>query len=370
MARLAAGVRKRDDGTLEKRFSINGRRYSVYGKTQKELSQKEQELRNQIENGLYSDNRNITLDKYFEEWKKNKRVSAKSNSIKAYSSYYKKHISIVLGKRKVKQIERREVLQLQEKVSGTLSPTSANMVIKTLRIILNDAVKDEIIAKNPAEKIKALKPKEKAAETYHRALTQEEQSLFMRELESDYYYEFIALLLCTGMRYGEAAALTWNDIDHANNVIHVTKTLTYNENGSLIVGNSPKSEAGARDIPITDAAKSILQKQRVKLGNNIIPANNKNVFVAVYGGYVNNCAINRAITSALKRLEKKNVHIERFTAHAMRDTFATRFIEQGGQPQTLKTILGHSSLAMTMDLYAHVLPNTKQEEMQRINIVI
>ena len=45
------------------------------------------------------------------------------------------------------------------------------------------------------------------------------------------------------------------------------------------------------------------------------------------------------------------------------------FIEQGGQPQTLKTILGHSSLAMTMDLYAHVLPNTKQKEMDNLKIV-
>ena len=54
----------------------------------------------------------------------------------------------------------------------------------------------------------------------------------------------------------------------------------------------------------------------------------------------------------------------------MRDTFATRFIEQGGTPQTLKTILGHSTLSMTMDLYAHVLPNTKAEEMNRVQISV
>lgn len=55
---------------------------------------------------------------------------------------------------------------------------------------------------------------------------------------------------------------------------------------------------------------------------------------------------------------------------AMRDTFATRFIEQGGTAQTLKTILGHSTLAMTMDLYAHVLPNTKAEDMNRVQISV
>ena len=58
MARLAAGIRKRADGTLEKRFTIDGRRYSIYGKNAKEISQKEQEV---------TDNRNLTLDGYFDE---------------------------------------------------------------------------------------------------------------------------------------------------------------------------------------------------------------------------------------------------------------------------------------------------------------
>jgi integrase len=58
--------------------------------------------------------------------------------------------------------------------------------------------------------------------------------------------------------------------------------------------------------------------------------------------------------------------IEYFTHHAFRDTFATRYIEEGGNMQTLKTILGHNSLGMTADLYSHVLPNTKQKEMDQI----
>ena len=59
--------------------------------------------------------------------------------------------------------------------------------------------------------------------------------------------------------------------------------------------------------------------------------------------------------------------IDRFTCHAFRDTFATRYIEEGGSAQVLKTILGHSSLSMTMDLYSHVMPDTKQKEMELID---
>lgn len=369
MARLGAGVRKREDGTLEKRFTIKGKRLSVYGKTSKELQQKEQEVRRLLEAGIYKENRNITLDKYFEEWVAGKRAGIKGNTLKTYKSYYYKHISPIMGSRRIQQIERREVLALQKVASNKLSVSTCNMVINTLKIVLHDAVHDEIITKNPADGVRSIKEDgDKAADTFHRALTEEEQKAFMQEMLSDYYYEFVALLLCSGMRCGEAAALTWNDIDYKENVIHITKTFSYTEDGALVIG-TPKSKAGKRDIPLTDTIKSVLARQKKKYGN-ILQMNNNTIFVSIYGESVRNRAVNLSINGALNRLEQKGVHIEHFTAHALRDTFATRYIEQGGTPQTLKTILGHSSLTMTMDLYSHVLPNTKQKEMAALKISI
>ena len=248
------------------------------------------------------------------------------------------------------------------------------MVLKVLKIVLNDAVKDDIIVKNPAGGIKDMKDtKVKATKSYHRALTQEEQTVFMEELKTDYFYEFIALLLTTGMRQGEAAALNWSDIDYKQNVIHITKTVTYDENGKIKIGDSPKSEAGQRDIPMNDTIREILKTQKKKSlmlqDSNIITFNDR-VFNTVYGSIVNSHSVNRSITSCLKSLDAKGIHIEHFTAHAFRDTFATRYIEQGGNMQTLKTILGHNSISLTMDLYSHVLPNAKQEEMDSIKITI
>lgn len=368
MARLGSGTRKRADGMLEKRFTVDGKRYSVYGKNAKEIEQKEQEIRRKIYAGIYTANRNLTLDQYFKEWLAGKRNGTKGNTLKTYKCYYRKHISPRIGSKKIQDIERREILILQKKISERLSPTTCNGILRTLKIILNDAVHDEIISKSPAGGIKALKEPDKASDTYHRALTEQEQIDFMKEMANDFYYEFTALLLCTGMRVGEAAALTWGDIDYKENVIHVTKTVTYNEDGTTAIG-SPKSEAGNRDIPLNDTIKGVLLSQRKKL-KNIFPMNENRVFLSIYGKIVHDHALNRAIRAALSRLEEQGKPIERFTAHALRDTFATRYIEQGGNPQTLKTILGHSSLAMTMDLYSHVMPNTRQKEMDRLKIVI
>ncbi len=369
MSRLGAGTRKRADGTLEKRFTIDGRRYSVYGKNAREITQKEQELRKQIEAGMYTDNKNLILDKYFDEWLEGKRGSLKGNSLRWYASYYRGHISPHMGSLKLQKIERRQILKFQKALSESgLAICTCNNILKALKVILNDAVADEIIMRSPADGVKALKETgAKASETYHRALTEQEQKDFMREMAGDYYYEFVVFLLCTGMRYGEAAALTWDDIDYKQNVIHVTKTVTFNEDNTRTTG-TPKSGSGKRDIPLNDTIKGILARQKKK--QNAIVQIERRVFVSVYGRMVENYAVNRAISSALDRLEKEGRPIEHFTAHALRDTFATRYIEQGGSPQTLKTILGHSSLAMTMDLYSHVLPNTKQKEMDNLKIVL
>ena len=160
------------------------------------------------------------------------------------------------------------------------------------------------------------------------------------------------------------------DADYKQNVIHVTKTATFNEDNTRTTG-TPKSESGKRDIPLNDTIRGILAKQRKKRSIVIsIDKEENRVFVSVFGKMVDNSIVNKAIRSVLARLEEKGKPIEDFTVHALRDTFATRYIEQGGSPQTLKTILGHSSLAMTMDLYSHVLPNTKQKEMDNLKIVL
>ncbi|MBE5836144.1 MAG: hypothetical protein E7309_16195 [Butyrivibrio sp.] len=148
MARLPQGVRKRSNGTLEKRITIQGKRYSIYANSTKELSVKEEEFKKKLDSGIYTDNRNITLDKYFEEWLVGKRATTKSNSLRIYSCNYHKHISPELGKRKIQQIERREVMRLQSKLIDGLSATTVNSIMKTLKIILNDAVNDEIVVRH------------------------------------------------------------------------------------------------------------------------------------------------------------------------------------------------------------------------------
>ena len=76
--------------------------------------------------------------------------------------------------------------------------------------------------------------------------------------------------------------------------------------------------------------------------------------------------ITHEIGVMLENMENDGVKFPYFTLHTTRHTFATRCIESGMNPQVLKVILGHATLSMTMDLYSHVLPDTKAEQMAKV----
>ena len=372
MARIPSGMRKKANGLFEKRFTVDGKRYSAYGHNAKECTENETLMREEIKAGLYTSNRNITLDSYFDEWEKSRTGVIKDSSIKMNRSRYNNHIKSVLGETKLQKIEKREIVKLQQNLAQKLSVSTTNSVIVLLKTVLNTAVDDEIIIKNPAASVKPLRTDDrpKASETIHRALTREEQKAFIQEARNEWLYEFFCFSLCTGMRINEITALKWSDIDYVNNVIHVNRTVSWKSGGG-ITETSPKSKTSRRDIPMNDTIKQILQMQREKIamvfGEIYARKLDSNVFIGSNGAKaIASATVGYSIDNVLNRLRQQGIEIERFTHHAFRDTFATRYIEEGGNMQTLKNILGHSSLAMTADLYSHVLPDTKQQEMKQI----
>ena len=376
MARLPQGVIKRADGRLQKRFTVEGKRYSIYGFTVAELLEKELKKREEIEKGTYKKNKQVILDDYFVEFLEQRSKYVKGNTLYKYKTLYKNHLKPLLGKKKIISIERRECLKTQNDISKNTSISTTNEVMKILKTILGNALIDGIITDNPMIGIKPLKDTKevKAINTKHRALTEEEQRVFMEQLKKDnaFYYELIAFMLSTGVRYGEAVALSWGDVDYKNNVIHINKTVTKTIDGKQAVG-TPKTKTSIRDIPMNQGIRDLLKSQKQKCAlvyANIPHGIDNRIFPSPYGNITFVRQFNEDLKGAIKRVNESGFKLDNFTSHCFRDTFATRFIEQGGTPQTLKTILGHSSLSMTMDLYAHVLPNTKQKEMDMISIVI
>lgn len=154
MRKLPAGVRKRKTGLLEKRFSVNGNRYSVYGRTMRQLNEKEARKRKHIMAEGFVRKEDMTTDQYFATWIEGKKLSVKSSTIQLYTSYYRSYASPVIGDVLLSEITRRQIMQMQCEAAKRLCPVTNNLLLQVIRIILNEAVVDKLLSENPASGVK------------------------------------------------------------------------------------------------------------------------------------------------------------------------------------------------------------------------
>lgn len=161
--------------------------------------------------------------------------------------------------------------------------------------------------------------------------------------------------------------LRWSDIDLDNRILTVNRTMEYRHSTKEWRVGEPESKSGYRTIPLTDEAVEILKLQKQKnRGFKVIPMEWTDiVFVCKKGTPVKNSTYD---TMLFKLCDKAG--IERFSMHVLRHTFATRCIEAGIKPKTLQTILGHSNIRITMNLYVHTTEEQKHKEIDLIADVL
>lgn len=373
MARRAAGIDRLKSGLYRSRFTVNGKRYSVTAPSVRECRELEALKRQEIEECSYKTGENISLDAYFDRWIEAKQGTVKETTLRAnnmmYATISKTEIDKAgthFGELKIKAIEVQNVRDLQKTIAETHSTRTTNDTISLLKSILQSAVMiDRIIEYNPAAPVKALKRTEpQARDNIHRALTREETRTFLSHAEDSWYYNLYVFLLATGCRIGEAGALEVCDIRKKS--ITISRTVTRTASGGYKIGDDTKTAAGRREIPITDEARRAIEQQRFITEQLFGELENltDTIFRSPRGNVLKSSPVNEDI----KRICEM-AGLKYFGVHAFRDTFATRCVESGMQPKTLQTIMGHSDISMTMNLYAHCMPETQQEQLKAVNFM-
>lgn len=364
---------KRHRGYLRTTFTLNGKRHYVYGKTQKELLENEIKKREEIEKGI-KDLYNPTLNDYYEHFTEIRRREIKESTIRAQRIQYNVIANaeitkgVLFGNMRIKDITRRNIEDIRQKLLDTgKTPQYLNNCFAHLNHVFNSATIDETIIKNPCKALKQLKrDKPLIKENKHRALTEQETKLFFKEAEKrhSYYINDFLLMVNSGIRVGEMAALYYSDIDKKKGFIYIRHTITRNEEGGYIIGDSAKTKSGIRDIPLTNQLYDII-KEQVKLNRMLFGLEVDGILFRSYEGEIlREYTLNREI----KRICKA-AGIELFTCHAFRNTFATRFIEQRPQDyKILSEIMGHKDIGITLNLYTHVMTENKIKAMQGIEI--
>lgn len=350
-------------------FTYDGKRYYVYGYSARELKQKEHEKRKELEEGEAA-RLNPKLDEYFERFIARHRLKVKEVTIHGIKQLYKTCSGIkIYGKRfggyRIRDVRPADVLELQRQLTEKgIATATVNRYMTVISQLFTAAVRDETIDRTPCRAVSRIRRTEaQARDNIHRALTVEETEVFLDAAKTSRYYNAYRLMLNTGLRIGEVGALVPSDVDLKAGMLHVTKTLTRTESGAVTVGDTPKTSSGCRDIPLTRQIIAIIRDQQdinavIRIGGR------RQIFLTPHGNYIYSDHLSYDLARICKR-----AGIEKFTCHALRATFATRFIEQRPQDfKILSEILGHSDTRITLDLYTHVMRDKKIEAMESLDL--
>ena len=355
---LGTGISQRDDGLYVGRFT------NKYGKRVQKVMPKLKDVRQWLGDMQYEDahsNRDfpkdMTVDAWYEYWMDIKKRTVRPNTVRNYRERYERNIKPVIGKKILGNVNTVHCQEIMNRMADEGYRTSSIYQARiTLYNMLDYAYQSDVIMKNPCNKLVRSDIGKPASKK--QALTIGQQKAFCKVLEGNTYEYQYRFLLQTGLRTGELVGLKWEDVDFDNRTITVSRSMEYRHSVKEWRIGEPKSKSGFRTIPLTEEAMEILKLQKQKNRSyKIIPLEwTEFVFLCKNGTPVKNSTYD---TMLFKLCDKAG--IPRFSMHILRHTFATRCIEAGMKPKTLQTLLGHSNISITMNLYVH----TTEEQMQK-----
>lgn len=254
--------------------------------------------------------------------------------------------------------------QLQEYFNGLTTRYSNSSIKKfheQFKQAYEYAMNKGYISKNPLTDF--IKPKSKKEDKIVRALTIEEQQIFtdylLNQNVKDYRYKNAFLIqMYMGLRVGEVMALKQGDIDLKHGIMKVERTLTNGKNAKVIMGDTTKTYAGIREIPIPKfIIPYIVEQIEWSKGNK-----ENLLFVNKEGNYVDARGVNTVLKKTLKSLG-----IEGISTHSLRHTFGTRNVEAGMRAVALQRLMGHKDVSVTLNTYTSVFNKYKESEMEKVN---
>lgn len=380
---LRNGETERKDGRYMFRYTDKktGQRKTIYAKDLPELREKEKSVLSDVENNIRTDGnvKSLTVNALFRHYLETKEIS-ESTKVN-YRSAWKCHVEDSIGQYKVVQVLPSDIKKLYSGLSQKgLAKSSIKRIHNLLHPVLEMAVDDDIIRRNPAKAVwkdYGHEPEEK------KALTLAQQKQLMEFVKSDTMYKcycpMLTIMLGTGVRCGELVGLTWDDVDMGKKKIHIRRTLVYKDygDGLMLHVSTPKTKSGIRTIPMSDSVYNAFAQQKEL---NSLLGKDRNVFeveglkdfvfITRNGRPILMCSVNKILANIVKALNAlgQEETFPSVSAHTMRHTFCTRMAENGMDIKVLQYLMGHANINITMQVYNHIADSSRIEnELARIN---
>lgn len=334
-------LKQRSDGRFVKTMTDprSGKRIWFYGNSEREINRKIMEYKGQTEDGK-------TFAEVADEWWKEAEPNLAWQSVKTYKPAWVR-VTQEFGKTPIKNIKPNDIsLFLKKMGQKNFAAKTISNQKTVINLIFNHATNKNYIEINPCASCQTPKDLKKTTRT---AASPSDEELVKNSADI-WLFPYIAIM--TGMRKGEILALKWKDVDFANDIIHVTKSVYHEGNRPYI--KEPKTAAGIRIVPLLNPLKETLQAHGIHNPEDFIisddgikPLTNKR-FETLYTNF------------------KKQTGVT-CTAHQLRHSFATIAFECGVPVKSVQEILGHKQISTTMDLYTDFRKKSLNDAAELLN---
>jgi integrase len=369
-------IRERSPGrwaiVLEIRDPTTGRRkrkWHAFTGTKRQAQDECARLISELNGGLYIEPTKITVGQFLDRWLEHIKPLVSPGTHERYGELVAKNLKPLLGAVLVTKLRPMQISEAYAKAlssgrrdgGGGLAPSTVRYLHVILKASMRQAVRWQVLVRNPVDAIDPPKIERSAMTTYDLAQTAD---LIDATRGTRMTITVILAVLC-GLRRGEIAALRWRNVNLSAAQLAVTESAEQTTAG--IRYKRPKNGKG-RTVALSARVVNELRSHRVQQAQELlklgVPLTDDAFVVAQADG---SPLQPRTITHQWHQLLATNKALPRIRFHDLRHAHATHMLASGVHPKIASERVGHSKVGITMDLYSHVIPGMQEDAAARVD---
>lgn len=354
--------RPRPDGRWRASYvGSDGRRHYLHGATKAEAREKLQAALRDKAAGLHVAGPSQTVGEFLSAWLRHKRASLAASTATRYAGQIEQHIVPHLGSVQLRRLTPQHVADLYLILGDTLAPASIRQVHAILRGALGQAVRWHAIAANPVQAV--TQPRRPRHEM--RFLDTLQVRTLLETARGEPIEALVTVAVFTGMRLGELLGLRWHDVDLDGRTLTVRHTLT-RVDGAWVL-RQPKTPHSRRTLHLAPAAAGALRAHYLATAERLLALGHRlDADTLVFSDRWGNALHPGHVTQRAYKPLLRRAGLPEIRFHDLRHSFASLMLSEGVRVDVVSRMLGHASPAVTLSVYAHLMPGDEEAAVARL----
>ena len=376
---MKGSIRERSPGhwaiILDQRDPATGKRkrkWHSFAGTKREAQVECSRLITAMKGGTYQEPNKITLGDFLSRWVDHIQSQVSPKSHERYAGIVNQNLKPALGAVQLTKLKPAQISEGYSKAlvsgrrddkEGGLSPRTVGHMHRVLKQALGQAVRWELLTRNPADAVDPPKVDWKPMQTYDLPQTAD---LIDAVRSTPIFVPALLAVLC-GLRRGEICALRWRNVDLAAGQLSVVESLEQTKAGLRF--KSPKSGKG-RTVALSETVVEELRAHRVKRAQELLRlgvglSDDDLVIAHADGSIVQPIYVSQQWARLIAKTS-----LARLRFHDLRHAHATHLLANGVHPKVASERLGHSKVGITLDLYSHVIPGMQEDAVATVDAAL